>query len=230
MQEWLQKLSDRFRYFCFGLFTIVAVAFIAYVVSITCIRFGHCIEIQEERGITNIEALSFVGVLITVLALVAAFAIVVMAIDAFAISNTVNENSSKVRENLDNLNVMDERIRTASQSIDKLENFFEVLNLFVSEIDQMSEDEDHLYNYFEIVCDRLDMGDENKQAILNSRQRFRYRRARINAISAILARYIDPAVQINIDSAIPEMLSSIKLGDTKSEIIMEIIRRDKISE
>lgn len=83
----------------------LGVTFIVLVTLVVgCLSFYHLLAVPKfdstvDKSFAYSEALSFAGVLVTILAFVSAFYILLLAIDAFKISSDVAKNAYSIREN-----------------------------------------------------------------------------------------------------------------------------------
>ena len=96
-------ISRRAKYCWVGFVGILFVILISLLTTMVCSFYGLCAFPRPMENVSASEGLGIIGVIVTVVGLVAAFAIVVMAVDAFAISNTVGENARRVKASLESL-------------------------------------------------------------------------------------------------------------------------------
>lgn len=185
------------------------VALTSYIVTHFCTYYGYCVAPKSAVAVSGVEALSVAGLLVTVLAFVAAFAIVFMAIDAFAISHAITKNSARLEADITRVDEMEARIARAH-------SFVEVLDLYASEIDEAAASAEHIVSVLEIVEDRLSLGPPIKRSLLDTRTSLRQGRARLDGVRAIAAKAYNSNGKNDVSSAIPELLSLAQKGDDRS--------------
>ena len=216
----------------------VGMAGISFGVTTYCLIGKLCYIDPNTPPVTATEALSFAGTIVTVLAFVAAFFILLMAIDAFAVSNTVAANASKVKDNTLKIEEIEgsaknlfeltadieTEIRKHEEKSAQASKFFESLELFVEEIDDAYSSEDQIHFVLEVMAKRFDLDEPLINILKRSRADSGNRRMRINAIASILALDLGKVVDFHSLSALPELRNAAESGDEKSKILLDALK------
>ncbi|MEP1934968.1 MAG: hypothetical protein ABJJ37_27150 [Roseibium sp.] len=114
-------------------FLSAGVTFIVFSAIVSGVLITYHFFIVPRMGsplngdVTSVEALSFAGVMVTILAFVSGFYILLLAIDAFKISSDVSKNSESIRENLELVASIKSGISSIKERIDSEEKRLELL-------------------------------------------------------------------------------------------------------
>lgn len=185
-------------------------------------------EVNASGSVDQWQVFSFGGVIVTVLSLVAAFFMLVFAIDAFAVSKEVNQNAEKIESNLKLVDSFEQRVDRADQKVkdlraktDELQVYFALVEVFLEEVNEASDASERVLSFLEIVHDSLQLGNESKEALLEGKESFRLRRMRYDAIVAMLTDNLNEEKKTRLESAVLELAANAAEGDERSRQLLE---------
>lgn len=186
-------------------------------------------EVDVSGSVDQWQVFSFGGVIVTVLSLVAAFFMLVFAIDAFAVSKEVNQNAEKIESNLKLVDKFQQRVERADREVnelraktDELRFYFELVEVFLEEVNEASDASEKVLSFLEIVHDLLELDDESKETLLEGKKSFRLRRMRYDAIVALLTDNLNEEKKTRLGSAVVELTANAAAGDERS---LELLRQ-----
>lgn len=210
-------IGRRAKYCLAGLSGIVLIVLISLLTTMVCSFYGLCVFQRPMESVSASEGLGVIGVIVTVVGLVAAFAIVVMAIDAFAISNTVGENARKVKASLESLEDIEARL-------DKAKLVLNAVSFVAREVDHACDEEGHVYAMIQRLARKVDFSDELKEQVLGGQQALRKRRARLGATRGVIAKLNDEEDTKDLSSAIVELQQYAQSGDQESQAVLDFLK------
>lgn len=206
------------------LFFVLTVA-TSYALITNCISTGSCIvDTGGGDKLSPIDVFGYAGVLVTVLAFVAAFAIVLMTIDALAVSTTVKNNSEQVNKNLEKLESLKQGLSDATAKLGNIQKYLRVLESFSDELNRSSELDDDIYFVLEVIHGKIDLGDKIKSKILESRQLSRHRRTRLNALREVSLHLAGQSSAQGISQVYPELIAAYRSGDKNTGEILSLLK------
>lgn len=208
------------------IFIVVFVLVVAttYLLISSCLSAGTCVvDADGNQKISPIDAFGYAGVLVTVLAFVAAFAIVLMTIDALAISTTVRNNSEQVSKNLAELESLQEGTKEAEEKLGSIQIYLRVLEKFSDELNRSSELDDDVYFVLEVMEEKIGTSQRIKEKILQSRQLSRHRRTRLNALRELSLHLSGQGSDQGVSQVYPELISAFRNGDEYTKDILVLL-------
>jgi len=208
----------RAKYCLAGSIGILLVVLISLLTTTICSFYGLCVFPRPMDSVSASEGLGVIGVIVTVVGLVAAFAIVVMAIDAFAISNTVGENARQVKASLESLEDIEARL-------DKAKLVLDAVSFVAREVDHACDEEGHVYAMIQRLARQVDFSEELKEQVLSGQQALRKRRARLGATRGVIAQLNDEKDTKDLSSAIVELQQFAEDGDQESQAVLDFLKR-----
>lgn len=195
-----------------------------FILITACLGTGNCVvDTSSNAGLSPIDVFGYAGVLVTILAFVAAFAIVLMTIDALAISTTVKSNSEQVNQNLSKLQSLRAGLAEAESKLGKVQVYLHVLEKFSDEMNRSSELDDDVYFVLEVLAGNIEVADQIKKKILDSRQMSRHRRTRLNALKEISLHLAGKKSERGISQVYPELIAAYRDGDTDTADILQLL-------
>lgn len=220
----MNRLSKIFVY-------ILAMAFIValtFFLIASCLRNGACVVETGASGLSPIDAFGYAGALVTVMAFVAAFAIVLMTIDALHISSTVHQNARQVGDNQERLKEIEKGLTASEDSLVKIRSFLTVLEVFVEEIDRSSDQEDDLYFAFEVLQEKVQLENGVREKLLKGRESLGRRRARLNAIRSVVSKMYGEDVSAVVARVFPELVAASQDGDAPSKQALMLLDSNEL--
>lgn len=190
---------------------------VSYLVTIGCLNLGYCTINMSLPKVSMVEALGLAGTMATILAFVATFAIALMAIDAFAISSSVNRSANNIDRFSSDMNLLEDRLSAASSSISTYE-------LLIKEIDDATEYDDRVFSLFEMVGRGAPTDSSFSSIILQCREAAADRRARINGIRCIVSLKSNNGSDVELSSALPELINQARKGNQRAVKILQTLK------